>query len=128
MSLTVDIPDLDGCVKARIHAPLHIKGCFVGMAHGWAVSLPGGTQLDRVFLVGEEVGPDLEESVGPELDEGVRHDALEHAYAAALWAEARKTTTSVALVEAHEALEGRDTDPGATRADHHRAFYHEASV
>lgn len=128
MSLTVDVPGLDGCVKARIHAPLHIKGCYVGMAHGWAVSLPGSTQLDRVFLVGEEVGPDLEESVGPELDEGDRHDTLEHAYAAALWAAARATTTTVALVEAREALEGRDIDPGARGADHHRAFFHEASV
>lgn len=122
------VPDLDGCVKARIHAPLHIKGCFVGMAHGWAVSLPDSTQLDRVFLVGEEVGPDLDESVGPELDEGVRHDTLEHAYAAALWAEARKPTTTAALVEAREALDGRGTDPGATRADHRREFFHEASL
>jgi len=120
--------DLDDCVLVRIHAEIAVKGCYAGMWHGWAASIPGGLQLDRVFLVGEEVDASLHESIGPELDETDKSDPAAWVIAQALWAEARKPATTVALIEAREALDGESEDRAASRADHHRAFFHEASL
>ena len=120
--------DLDDCVLVRIHAEITVKGCYVGMWHGWAASIPGGSQLDRVFLVGDEVDASLHESIGPELDETDRSDPVAWVIAQALWAEARKPATTVALIEAREALEGKSEDSSTARADHTRAFFHEASL
>lgn len=93
-------PNLDECVRVRIRAELNFKGCFVAVVHGWAVSLPNGVILDRVFLVGDDVYPDLQESIGPELKDGFIHDPLERALSQALWAKAQHYTTTQALVDA----------------------------
>lgn len=105
MSLNPLKHDLEGCTLVRIHAEMTVKGCYIGVAHGWACSLPGGDKLDRVFLVGDEVGPDLEESVGPELDNASNTATpfLERAISAELWLKARSGTVTVELQEAYAA-------------------------
>jgi len=116
--------DLTDCVSVRIRAELSLKGCFVAIVHGWGVSLPNSAKLDRVFLVGDDVYPDLQESIGPELDEKFKHDPLELAIARALWAKAREFSTTSALIDARneerEALRG-------SRYDHDRAMREDAA-
>jgi hypothetical protein len=107
--------DFSECVKVRIRAELVCDGCFVGIVHGWAVSDAGGHKLDRVFLVGDELNAELEEGIGPELDDGFTHDPLKLACAQALWAKARKFTTTDALIAARR--EERNALAGS-RADH----------
>jgi hypothetical protein len=128
MPLT-DKPEIDECVKVRIKAELSCKGCFFAIAHGWAVSVPGGDKLDRVFLVGDDIYPDLQESIGAELSDGFVHDPLEQALGQALWAKARTSATTVALTEAFADAQTDAADArSGSREDHRRNMRDEVAA
>lgn len=129
MSLSTKQPDLDECVKVRIRAELNCKGCFVAIVHGWAVALPDSDKLDRVFLVGDDVYPDLQESIGPELTDSFVHDPLERAISQALWSKAVEPATRNALGAAFAEAQAEAANARAgSREDHRRDMREEEAA
>lgn len=92
-----------GCAVVRIKAELNFTGCFVAEVHGWAVSLPDGDALDRVYVC--EDGGVGDEQAGPELHrwpEWNRNTSnLEAAVSAALWEVAKRPVVAAQLKHAH---------------------------
>lgn len=94
--------EAEGCAVVRIRAQLEFAGCFVEFAHGWAVSVPDGDALDRVFVC--EAGDVGDERCGPELVDwqnfNITHGWLERAISKALWEAARHPAVAAQLKHA----------------------------